>query len=1294
MRWTPKQKEVIDARGSNLLVSAAAGSGKTAVLVERIIRLICDEEHPVDIDRLLVMTFTNAAAAEMRERIAQAIERKLEEEPEREHLQVQAALVHRAQITTIDSFCLSLIRDHFNMLDLDPGFRIGDEGELMLLRADVMEQMLEEYYESEDREFQEFVETYGTGKSDSGIEDYIMQVYTFSQSNPFPWEWLAGCRQELESMEEGCLKDAAWLDYLMRDVKGQLEELEEQLEGAIEVCGQEGGPEKYIPTLHEELEMIRRLRAAKDYEALNRGLGKVSFGRIAAARGKDIDPAKKEYASSVRERVKKALGTMKTLYGQQTMEEAAANLLGGRGAALKLLELAGEFDRRYQESKKEKNIVDFNDLEHEALRVLVVNEDGKLAFTPVADELSRKYAEILVDEYQDSNDVQETLLKSLSAERFGRPNVFMVGDVKQSIYKFRLARPELFMKKYESYEDCQDGGMPETRTEGGRKIELRQNFRSRASVLDSVNQIFFQIMTKNLGNIQYTDSIALHPGAVFEETEEQAGTPTELLMADTGTKAAGPPDKELEEYTSQEIEARLIAGRIRQLTDPEHGLAVWDKAQGCYRRAKYGDMVILLRSLTGWTDSFLNVLTQEDIPAFAETGTGYFDTIEVETVLAMLAVIDNPIQDIPLAAVLKSPVVGMSEEELAWLAAVEKKNPKRGQDRGIYGAVKLALDCRQDGGPGDMGEPAKTEEEREGTGTGTGAKAEGAGAEAESWRGMAARLGAPEELAESVSRKIQGFYALLEELRKEAAYIPIHELIHRMYLKTGYYDYVSAMPAGEVRKANLDMLIEKAWAYEKTSYKGLFHFIRYIGKLKKYDTDFGEATAAGKSQDMVRLMSIHKSKGLEFPVVFLAGAGKKFNKQDIRGKLLIDSDLGIGTDYLNVETRVKTSTLKKNVLKRKMDMDNLGEELRVLYVAMTRAKEKLIITGTDRSLEKKLEKWQQKTWDSRQIPHTILMTADSYLDWILMTGPTRPLFQVEEVKVEALVGDAVERKIQKIVSEEELTGLDLSQTYDRGTEELLRKRLSYEYPHRADIDLYTKMSVSQLKKQSQDIDDRDSLYQPVIPDFLKPGPEEGTGKETEGGRREGEEGRQAGPGGAVRGSAYHRVLEMMDFAVIEKEADVRRWLSEVVSRGVLPQETRALVQAEKIWTFFCTPLGKRMREAGKEGRLHREDQFVMGIPAEEAGLGDSKELVLIQGIIDAWMDDGDGLVLIDYKTDRVGEGQEEVLVKRYETQFRYYRRALEQMKKKPVKECFLYSLSLQKAVSVDMGRLEFRDAAV
>ncbi len=1370
MKWTPKQQEVINARGCNLLVSAAAGSGKTAVLVERIIHLICDEENPIDIDRLLVMTFTSAAAGEMRERILKAIEEKLAKDPAQEHLQVQAALVHRAQITTIDSFCLSLIRDHFNLLDIDPAFRIGDEGELMLLRGDVMEDMLEEYYEKDDPVFSQFVENYASGKSDSGIEDYIMQVYTFSQSNPFPREWLDQCRQELLEMNEEELDGTPWMRFLLEDVRRQAEEWAEQLTDAMEVCGQEGGPHMYLPTLQTELELVRKIGAAKDYGALYEALQNAEFGRMAAARGKTIDPEKKEYAAAARDRVKKAVKAMVQQYGQSPAD-AVDELAGSRDVVLKLLELAGEFHRRYQEAKRDKNIVDFNDLEHEALRVLVKREDKKLSYTPVADELSKRYAQILVDEYQDSNDVQETLIKSLSAERFGRPNVFMVGDVKQSIYKFRLARPELFMKKYECYEDygagkdngpeggmegaeavgeeksgmsgaaavggedaaaakgrkaetgMDDAGAPgeekaevsgegkilaealpaekdpamnRDRTEAeeesvrGKKIELRQNFRSRASVLDSINEVFFQIMTRNLGNIQYTDKVALHAGASFARTENLVGTPTELLLVDTGSKALGPNNEELEDYTSREIEARLIASRIRELTDPKTGLSVWDKEAGCYRLARYGDMVILLRSLTGWTDSFLNVLTQEDIPAFAETGTGYFDTIEVETVLAMLAVIDNPIQDIPLAAVLKSPMVGMEEEELAWLMAVWKHAPEKGQDRGIYGALRLALLGREqesaqtaqetaanmwdEDRQGPDGDQDKREKEEKWESFRSMIKKTDAMWEdshidweksEKEWKELAGLVGMPEDAARSIHKKSRAFASLLSALQSQAAYVPIHELIHRVYLQTGYYDYVSAMPAGEVRKANLDMLIEKASAYEKTSYKGLFHFIRYIERLKKYDTDFGEATAAGKSQEMVRVMSIHKSKGLEFPIVFLAGMGKVFNKQDIRGKLLIDADLGIGADHLNVDTRVRACTLKKNVLKRKMDLDGLGEELRVLYVAMTRAKEKLIMTGADRYLDKKLERWHQKTWTGRQIPYTILATASSYLDWILMCQPDiSPLFSVEMIPVESLVGQAVARRIEREVSEDELRSLNLDISYDEGMERLLTERLSFRYPYEADIDLHTKISVSQLKKQGQDIDDKNSLFQPVIPEFLK------------------EEGEKKEPGGAVRGSAYHRVLELIDLPAMTKEEDVRQWIRQACGEGRIAEDAANMVKAEKIWRFLQSPMGKRMRLAQKEGRLHREQQFVMGIPARDMGLGKSPELVLIQGIIDAWMEDDDGLVLVDYKTDRIGKGQEELLVKRYQVQLDYYKRALEQMVKRPVKEMVIYSLTLQKEIFV------------
>lgn len=1260
MQWTEQQQKVIQTGGCNLLVSAAAGSGKTAVLVERIIRLISEGPHPVDIDRLLVMTFTNAAAAEMRERIALAVERKLSEQPDNEHLQAQAALVPCAQITTIDSFCLSLIRDHFNLLDLDPAFRVGDEGELKLLKADVMEALLEDHYAAADPAFERFVDTYAYGKSDSGIEDYIMQVYTFAQSNPFPGQWIAGCLKEMERAEHGSLKDTEWMRFLMADVARQLAEMAQQYEDAAEICREPDGPEGYLPAITEDLRMIRALQGAKEYDELCAGLQNASFGRLKAVRSDKVDPAKKELVSECRNRIKKAVGSLKDAYGVQTEKEAAADMASTLEVTRTLLALTEEFDRRYQEAKKDKNLVDFNDLEHYALQILAEEaEDSEIRYTETADQLSRRYAEILVDEYQDSNDVQETLIRALSGERFGRPNVFMVGDVKQSIYKFRLARPELFMEKYETY--TEDGT--------NRLIELRQNFRSRDTVLESVNRLFFQIMTKNLGNVDYTEKTALYPGAVFAGGE-RCGTPTELLLLDVGKESMGALDEETADYTSRELEAKMIARRMRELTDPKDGLMVWDNGKKAYRPAGYGDMVILLRSMEGYSETILQVLTREGIPAYAETGTGYFNTIEVETVLALLAVIDNPIQDIPLAAVLHSPVVGLDEEELAWMTAAYKNVAEHGQDRGIYGAFRYLTEMSQ---PSELPERFRP------------------------------------HLEHAIPRLCR-FARMLSEFRSQASYLPIHELIYQVYEQTGYYDYVSAMPAGQTRRANLDMLIEKASAFEKTTYKGLFQFIRYITQLKKYETDYGEASA-GQYENMVRMMSIHKSKGLEFPIVFLAGLGKQFNRQDVRGRLLIDSDLGIAADYLDLALRVKSPTLKKHVLKRKMELDNLGEELRVLYVAMTRAKEKLIMTAADRYLARKLEKWKNVSWGNEspsgrpaQIPYTVLSTAGSCLDWVLMShpGPENGIL-VSQITVEMLMGEETARQIEKKIGREEL----LRQASDAAgsVTEQLERCFGYRYAHEADVSLHTKMTVSELKKLGQQIDDYTGLIQAAPADYLD-GREEAAGESLAAGKAAGDgerlaAGKAAGDGkglaskkaardgkrlaagkAARRGTAFHRVLELLDFSDAETVGDVKRQIREMERQGRISKNAAGLVRPDPIWKFVSSPLGERVRRAQETGRLRREQQFILGLPARKMGLADSDEPVLIQGIIDACLEEDDGLVLLDYKTDRIGQGQEDVLVKRYRVQLDYYQRALEQIMKKNVKERYIYSLHLMEVIPV------------
>lgn len=1280
VNWTSKQQEVIDSRNRNLLVSAAAGSGKTAVLVERIIQMISEGDRPLDIDQLLVMTFTNAAAAEMRERIGAAVEQKLKERPEDEHLWLQAALIPQAQITTIDSFCLNIIRSHYNSLDIDPAFRMGDEGELSLLRGDCMGEMLENCYDEADAEFARFVEHFGRGKSDRGIEDVILQAWQFSQSHPWPGEWLASCQKELEEESILEMEESPWMVFLMEDVARQMEELSGQLGEALQVCLEENGPLAYEPMLISDrgkIEAIGRAAATGSFEALYNSLQNMSFGRLASIRSKDIDGDKKAFVSACRDRVKKAVAKCRELYGQQSPEEVVESMRGTRTVIRELLRLTGMFDQAYRDAKRERNVLDFNDLEHLALEVLYEREetgDGEETVSrrpsQVADELSRQYEEILVDEYQDSNYVQEALITGISRERSGHPNVFMVGDVKQSIYRFRLARPELFMDKYETY----------SRERGPRQmIELQQNFRSRESVLTSVNDVFYQIMTKNLGGITYTPETALYPGAKFEEVSGKtvldpeadagksgsreaapvslkAGTPTELLLVDTGADTLRQLDEDSLDYTAKELEARLIAGRIRQLVSEDQGILVWDKSRGGYRRARYGDMVILLRSMSGWSEVFVNVLMNEGIPAFAQTRTGYFNTVEVETILSLLSVVDNPMQDIPLAAVMRSPIVGMDDEEMAWMMAVYRRNSKKGQDRGVYGAWKLWLE--------------------------------------EGWITVGLS-GIPVKTAHSISLKSRRLSVLMERLRGEARHLPIHELLYRVYRESGYYDYVSAMPAGETRRANLDMLVEKAAAYESTSYKGLFHFVRYIEKLKKFDTDFGEASVAGEQDNTVRIMSIHKSKGLEFPVVFLAGLGKRFNKQDAYGQILLDADLGAAADFLDLELRVKAPTLKKQALKRRTELETMGEELRVLYVAMTRAKEKLIMTAADKSLENKLGKWKDIPLSQGQLPYTILASANSCLDWLLMAQPAIPASHMEmrQIQVKDLIGEEITRQIIRKMKKEDLLNLDGRRVYDAAFGTRLREVLEYEYPYESDIGLYAMVSVSELKKQSQIGRTEDAIgtdsgnLEGIALGELKAL----TGSRDMAGSGPGESGEQkktvsAGPNrAALRGTAYHAVLEHIHFHEIHGLAEVKPVVDKLLEGGFLDQEAHDFINPKVIWNFLSSPLGKRMAKAQSEGRIHKEQQFIIGIPAREMGLGDSDELVLIQGIIDAYLEE-DGLVLIDYKTDHVPEGDPKqgakMLAERYRVQLDYYERALTQLTGKHVKERIIYSLALQMSINV------------
>ena len=920
--WTEEQQKVISLRNRNILVSAAAGSGKTAVLVQRILSKILDKEHPVDIDRLLIMTFTRAAAGEMKERISAALEQALFEEPDNEHLQRQMTLIHTAQITTIDSFCSYIIKNYFHMIGLDPGYRTADEGELKLLREEILEELLEEAYEQRDEAFLELVECYSPGKTDEGLKELIQKVYEASVSHPFPEKWLQQCLEvyRVDSKEE--LRKTRWISLLWEETGERLEEAERLADQARAVCESPEGPWQYEAALDSDLLLIGQIKQAaeqKDYDKTAELLKKPSFARLSAKKIPEQDEDKKTQAKTFREEEKDIIKELSARYFCWSEDELLELLYCCRSPVENLVKLTCGFQEKFSQKKREKNILDFTDMEHFALNILM-DEEGNPS--QAARELSEKYEEVMVDEYQDSNLVQEMITTMVSGWAQDRKNIFMVGDVKQSIYRFRLARPELFMEKYKTYstEDSRE-----------QKIELHKNFRSRAQVLESVNYIFRRIMGEDLGGITYDDNNALYPGADLPEGGEFLKT--EVLLVEKDSEELQDEDSG---QTPQELEALAIAAEINRITGREQ---ILDKETGTYRPLEYGDIVILLRSAYGWADTFREVLESNGIPAYTASRTGYFSAQEVVTLLNYLRVCDNPLQDIPLTGVLHSPLVGCTAQDLS---LIRLESPE--------GLLYESLCAFIEKEAGEEGETENREEQEK----------------------------------RMLRDRLKKFYSQLQEVRHMAAYTPVHQLILYILKVTGYEMYVRALPGGNQRGANLRMLVEKAMDYEKTSYRGLFNFVRYIESLQKYEVDFGEVNVTDAGSGAVQIMTVHKSKGLEFPVVFAAGMGKQFNFQDINARLLIHPELGFGADAILPEKRLIAPTLHKQIIRRELKRESLGEELRVLYVALTRAKEKLYITGTIAKLEETLARISYgKNREETLLPGGIRCGARDFWDVIL-----------------------------------------------------------------------------------------------------------------------------------------------------------------------------------------------------------------------------------------------------------------------------------------------------------------------
>lgn len=1203
MTWTKEQQQVIDLRNRNILVSAAAGSGKTAVLVERIKELVLDKKHPVDIDHLLVVTFTNAAAAQMKERVAKALEKALQENPSDVRLQQQAALVQNAQITTIDSFCLYVLRNHFHEIGLEPNFRIGDEGELKLLREDVMTGLFEQCYEEKNPGFLHLISCYGTSRSDAPVRDMIFKLYSYAQSYPWPKQWLREALSCYEIKTEQELEQAPFIEMTVEYGKQMVKGYLEQAEHYHELCQDVHGPYMYEEACEQDVELMEKLLSCSTYQNFYEELGKCKFATLGRAKDYIGSPEKQEQVKTERKKLKDGIGKLKSDCFALTFREILEQLTLVQPSAEALAEVTERFIDAFAERKQDKNLVDFSDLEHFALEILVEEETGKP--TETAKEFQNAYEEIMIDEYQDSNYVQETILRAISREVVGQNNLFMVGDVKQSIYRFRLARPELFMEKFDTYE---------TTDAPCQRIDLHKNFRSRDTVLAFTNDIFYQIMKRNLGGVDYTDEAALYCGADYPAGEKEDAFDSEILLTTT---------QELEEGTKQqiskqELEAKLIADRIRKMVGKEE---VVDEETGEFRKVRYGDIVILLRSLSEWADLFAEVLNANGIPAHTVSRTGYFSTLEIRTVLNYLRILDNPRQDIPLAAVLKSPIAGLSDEQLARLRLLAEDKP-------YHQCVKMFLEAEE-----ELTEKESTADE-------------------------------------DMRAKLKRFSETYKKLRRQTMDIPMHELLQKVLKETGYARYASALPAGRQRLANLHMLSEKAIAYEKTSYRGLYHFIRYIDELQKYDVDFGEAELVGENEDAVNIMSIHKSKGLEFPVCFVSGMGKSFNKQDSRSKMILHPNLGVGLDIIEEDRRIKVPAFFKKVIARQTELESLGEELRVLYVAFTRAKEKLIITGCIKD-EEMLQQIREIYCGSNRKALNFKERAEAktFLEWILPAAAASGSWdKVSYVTPWSMLEDEAAHQITEHVS--------LRQRVQQAEEvsdtlyEKIKEQLSYQYPHPDAIHLVTKYSVSELKhramrelaaKEEEDVTPKflEEVSTPYVPAFM--------------------EGKAEVNQGALRGTAMHRLMECYDFTKMPDRSDefaenIKKQLTGLVQMGKVSEDMQKLIRIPSVELFLKSKLAPRMKAAAMRDDLFREKPFVMGNHEME------EEMVLIQGIIDVFWVEEDGIVLLDYKTDRVDSATR--LRDMYKEQLDLYAEALERIFRLPVKEKYLYSFRLNQAIEV------------
>lgn len=1140
MDWTNEQREAIETRHKSMLVSAAAGSGKTAVLVERIKQLIRQDQ--VGLDEMLVVTFTNAAASEMREKIVSAI-------PEQLHQ------IHKSHISTFHAFALDVIKRYFHLIQIEPQFKICDDTQRILLQNEAMEQLFEEKFREKDQAFLNFLTAYASSKNEETPKEMILDLHTFIQSMPDPFDWLSDRVEALQNDVGAFLTSQAF-----REIR---DDIHEELEMAIQYGEKvmhwvlEENLVSLLGKAEEDRDMLLSIRDQfqENFELGAESIRNSSFARFVATKeDKGTYEGIKDDIKVLRDEAKECVKRIKAQYCGKKLSEYVTELQETHREASTLKELVIRFDELYRQRKQKKGVIDFSDIEHYALAILRHEE--------AATEYRDKFQYIFIDEYQDSNLVQESIIQCIK-----RPdNVFMVGDVKQSIYKFRLAEPDIFLKQYES---CRSGQNPDAM-----KLDLNRNFRSKGNIINLVNHTFSSIMNRRTAGMAYDEDAALYQGVDYKGPLDY---PVELHLVDDRAVEDPGLDDEIREMKRAELEAVVAAGLIKE----SKGLPFYDAKEGRERRLQNNDMVILLRATAQIGEVYREALEKEGIPAYLDLGDGYFDTLEVSVLLNLLKLLDNGKQDVPLLSVLRSPIFGYSIEELARIRTEQKRGAYHNAFR-VYAELGLDLTLRN--------------------------------------------------RCVTVQQKIQSW-------RRRTRFMPLSDFLWELILDSGYYSYVGALPGGVGRQANLRALVDKAITYEGGQASGLFGFINYIEAMKKGKISTAPVKLVGESDDVVRIMTVHKSKGLEFPLVLVGNLGRSFHRE--KGSVIsLQKDLGLSLRRVDRNRRCWNRTILQNAIDRRRTRESLAEEIRVLYVALTRPMDRLLLLGTVSNREQ-----AQKTAELKA--ELGILKGNSYLDYLLPAlENAKGLLRGEHDRT---IAGAAERSRQEQRAKT-LVELEDGFLIEDALEKAVASRLNWQYGYQTAFQIKSKYSVTELGKAESATRD--------------PKPQTKSAKEA-----------------AERGTLYHTVMEHLPFdqGALD-EQDIRNWLNRMVESERLTRVEADAIQPSEIAAFFRSEIGRRVTKATQ---VYREVPF--NLLRERDG-----EAILVQGIIDCYFEEKGRYVLMDYKSNAISDASDQLehIVDLYRPQLTLYKEALEEIRGIQIDEMYLYLIRLGKEVRIPLEKTD------